>query len=757
MDEIPRTYVETAFPPTEASSGSVLPTGAAPSAGATPNPPNPCSAKAPNMPSPFQPRTKLAACVAAMAFAACTTSPKPSVAPEAEAAAKPAKTASTAGQALASPALPMPAGLDASVMDLAVDPCTDFFRYACGGWLDRTEIPAARGVWSRGFNGVDEQNLKTLRAMLEATAAGKPPPGMRYPEAVGAFYATCMDEPKLESGVRELRTELQRIRRISSRKGVAEEAARLQLFGANPLFDFGSIQDSKDATLVIGGFSQGGLGLPDRDYYLKDDEKTKAIRAAYLTYMKDYFVLLGEASAAAAKQARAVLAFETRLAKASLDNVSRRDPDKTYHRVERTGLKALAPAFDWDIFLASAGAGGVSAISVDHLPFFAEVSSMAQHVPLSDWRAYLAWRVASSRSDALPKRFQEAHFVFSSKNFSGAKEDEPRWKKCVRATDTSFGEALGAAYVEATFGEEGKRTTLEMVGRIEQAFEANLATLSWMDEATKARAREKARAIVNAIGYPDKWKTYDGLVIDQRSYLGNSWRSQAYENERDFKKIGKPLDRSEWTMTPPTVDATYSAQLNEITFPAGILQPPFFDRNATPAVNLGAMGMVVGHEITHGFDDEGRKFDGAGNLADWWTAPSAKAFEERTACVKTQFDAYVAVEDVKLNGALTLGENTADLGGLKLAFAAMQAYVKAHPEQQPPSRYSADQQFFLGFAQSWCAKGRSESLRTQAQTNPHSTPEWRVKGPLSNLVAFQQAFGCKAGQAMVRAPRCEVW
>jgi putative endopeptidase len=703
-------------------------------------------------------RPVLRASLAALALAACSTPSKQSVAPETPGAPKPAPApAAPPLSAEARATLPMPAGLDATVMDAAADPCNDFYRYACGGWLDRTEIPADRGYWARGFNGIDEQNIKTLRGLLEAAAAWKPPAGMRYPEAVGAFYATCMDEPKLESGVGELKAELKRIAAISSRKGLAEAAARLQRFGANPLFDFGSIQDSKDATLVIGGFFQGGLGLPDRDYYLKDDEKAKAIRAAYLAYVKHYFVLLGETPRAAAQKARAVVAFETRLAKASLDNVSRRDPEKTYHRVERAGLKALAPAFEWDVFLATAGAGSATAISVDHPPFFQEVSSMTRAVPLAEWRAYLAWRLASSAHDALPKRFQTAQFDFFSKSFSGAKEQQPRWKRCVRAVDSSLGEALGAAYVEATFGADGKRTTLEMVALIEQAFEADLATLSWMDEATKARAREKVRAIANAIGYPDRWRSYDGLVIDRGSYLGNSWRSQAYENERDFKKIGKPLDRTEWNMTPSTVDATYSAQLNEITFPAGILQPPFFDRKATPAVNLGAMGMVVGHEITHGFDDEGRKFDGAGNLADWWTAPSGKAFEERAACVKTQFDGYIAVEDVKLNGALTLGENTADLGGLKLAFSAMQAYVKAHPEAVPPSRYTAEQQFFLGFAQSWCAKAQPEPLRAQAKTNPHATAEWRVKGPLSNLIAFQEAFGCKLGQAMVRSPRCEVW
>jgi endothelin-converting enzyme/putative endopeptidase len=695
-----------------------------------------------------------------LALAACQTPassapPPPAAAPVAPAV--PQAALPDAGPSTPPAALPMPAGLDASAMDARADPCVDFFRFACGSWLDRTEIPPDRSRWVRSFNVIEEQNQETLRGLLEAAAAGKPPAGMRYGQAVGTFYRSCMDEAKLERAVPELKAELQRIGRISTRQAIASEAARLQRTGARPLFVFDSTQDSKDATLVIGGFLQGGLGLPERDYYLLDDPKMKAIRAAYREHVKAVFVLLGEAPAAADRRATEVLAFETRLAQSSLDRVSRRDPNKTYHRVERVGLKKLAPAFDWDLFLSRVGAPDVTAITVQHEPFFAEVSTMTSQVPMSAWRSYLAWRVASASFNALPKRFQEERFAFESKNLSGAKEDLPRWKKCVLATDRAFGEALGAAYVEATFGEEGKRVTRELVALIEQAFEANLAELTWMDEATKERARTKLRAIANKIGYPDKWKTYDGLVIDERSFLGNSWRSRAFETDRELRKIGKPLDRTEWGMTPPTVNAYYSAPRNEIVFPAGILQPPFFDRNASAAVNLGAMGMVVGHEITHGFDDQGRKFDASGNLTDWWTPASGKLFEERAGCVKAQFDDYVSVDDVKLNGALTLGENTADLGGLKLAFRALQAYTRLHPEQMTPARYTPEQQFFLGYAQAWCGKGRPEAMRMLAKTDPHASPEWRVKGPLSNLAVFQEAFGCRAGQPMVRSPRCEVW
>jgi putative endopeptidase len=717
------------------------------------------------MPTPPRSRLLCLAWLALVAVACGTTAPEPK--PAASPPAKPSEVAAVPPAVTAAPApgaplpdaastLPMPAGLDGTALDTKADPCSNFFRYACGGWMDRTEIPADRSRWGRGFNVLQESNTETLHKLLEETIAGKVPAGLLYPQAVGAYYASCMDEAKLESALPELKAEFSRISKMS-KKTLAQETARLQRTGAKPLFSIDSTPDSKDVTLVIGEFNQGGLGLPDRDYYLKDDEKMKAVRLAYQAHVKDVFVLLGDTPAVAERKAGEVLAFETRLAEASLDRVSRRDPDKTYHRVERAGLKKLAPAFDWDVFLVRVGAPGVNNITVDHQPFYAQVSAMVVDVPLSVWRTYLAWRVVSSNFDALPKRFQDARFAFVSTNLSGAKEDLPRWKKCVEATDRAFGEALGAAYVELTFGKEGKQVTREMVGLIEQSFEADLATLSWMDEPTKARAREKVRAIVNKVGYPDKWKTYDGLHIDTRSYLGNNWRSQAYETDRRLKKIGQPLDRTVWGMTPPTVNAYYSAQLNEIVFPAGILQPPFFDKNASPAVNLGAMGMVVGHELTHGFDDQGRKFDATGNLIDWWTPASGTGFEERVACVRTQFDGYVAIEDVKLNGALTLGENTADLGGLKLALMALQAYVKAHPDQVKPSRYTLDQQFFLGYAQVWCAKVRPQETRRRAQTDPHSSPEWRVNGPLSNLVTFQQAFGCKAGQPMVRSPRCEVW
>jgi endothelin-converting enzyme/putative endopeptidase len=669
---------------------------------------------------------------------------------------RPAPPPMTAPAALAPP--PMPAGLDAAALDPSANPCDDFYQFACGGWLKATPIPPDRSVWGRGFNVIEERNEQTLKEILELIAEGKPPPGTPYAKQLGDYYATCMDESKLDSALPELRTALRRLDRVSTSKQVATEVARLHDAGADVLFAYGSTQDFKDATQVIGVVAQGGLGLPDRDYYLSDAPKMKEIREGYRAYVAQMFGLLGDPPAVAAKKANQVLEVETKLAQESLDRVSLRDPNKVYHRKDPKALAKVAPGFDWNQYFTAVGTPGVQVLNVSHPPFATEVGQVVRKVPRAQLRNYFAWRLISSQVIALPKPFADAQFAFNSKFLTGAKEDRPRWKKCVAATDLGLGEALAVPYVNQTFGADGKAVTKAMVDQIEQAFDANLDTLSWMDAATKARAREKAKAVFNKIGYPDKWKTYDGLVTDRGTFLGNHMRAMAYENARDLKKIGKPLDRTEWLMTPPTVNAYYQPPMNEIVFPAGILQPPFFAKDATDAVNFGAMGMVVGHELTHGFDDEGRQFDAKGNLTDWWTPESGKAFVDRVSCVKNQFDGYVAIDDLHVNGALTLGENVADLGGLKLAFAAMQAYAKAHPDRvAAPSRFTPEQQFFLGNAQAWCTNIRPEEARRRVTVDPHSPPRYRVNGPLSNLPQFQQAFGCKAGDRMVAQNRCEVW
>jgi len=676
-------------------------------------------------------------------------------------ASTPAPAPSSSAPAVAStPAAPaLPPGLDAAAMDPSVKPCDDFYQYACGGWLRNTPIPPDRSRWGRGGDVLRERNQQILKQILEAAADGKAPVGTPYAKQLGDYYATCMEESKLEGALPELRSELKRIDRMQGGKALAAEVARLHNAGATPLFLYGSTQDFRDATQVIGEVEQGGLGLPDRDYYLSDAPKMKETREGYRAYAAQMFTLLGDSEATAAKKAGQVLNLETQLARASLDRVSRRDPNKVYHPTDPPGLAKLAPGFDWKRYFADVGTPSVQKINVTHLPFASEVSTLVRRTPPGELRTYLAWKLISAQVVALPKPFSDAQFAFESKYLTGAKEDLPRWKKCVSATDAAMGEALAVPFIEQNFGADGKRITKSMVKEIEEAFEANLAPLTWMDDATKAKAREKAQKIFDKIGYPEKWKTYDGLVTDRGSFLGNRMRSDAYENARDLKKIGKPLDRALWNMTPPTVNAYYNPSMNEIVFPAGILQPPFFNKEATDPVNFGAMGMVVGHELTHGFDDQGRQFDALGNLTDWWSPASGQAFLQRVECVKNQFDGYVSVDDLHLNGALTLGENVADLGGLKLAYAAMQAHARQHPEASGTAggRLTPAQQFFLGTAQAWCTNTRPEEARRRVTIDPHSPPRFRVNGPLSNLPQFQEAFGCKAGDKMVAQNRCEVW
>ncbi|WP_257458187.1 M13 family metallopeptidase [Archangium lipolyticum] len=659
-------------------------------------------------------------------------------------------------------AKPLPPGLDGAAINDKADPCEDFYEYACGNWVKSTEIPADRPRWSRGFDTIAARNEELLRDILESTAKGKAPEGTPYAQKLGDFYGSCMDEAQLEASLPALKAQLAKLTAVKNAKDLAQVVGTMHAQSVFPLFRFGSSTDLKDATQVIGEVDQGGLGLPDRDYYVKEDEKSKALRAAYVEHMKNIFVLLGETPEQAAKSAASVMETETALAKGSLTRVERRDPHKLYHRLERKGLKQTAPGFQWDVYFTAAGARDVQPINVSHPPFFQEVDRLAKTLKPEAWRTYLTWHYVSGVTPALPKSFQDERFRFTAENLTGAKEDVPRWKKCVRFTNGALGEALAVPFITKTFGEDGKKTTLQMVEEIEKAFERNLDTLAWMDAATREQALVKVRKIVNKIGYPDKWRNYDDMKVERGSFLGSLLNASAFEQARQLAKIGKPVDKTEWFMSPPTVNAYYNPPFNEIVFPAGILQPPFFNREASAAVNFGAMGMVVGHEITHGFDDEGRQFDAQGNLRDWWTPASDKAFRERVACVKNQYDGYTAIDDVKLNGALTLGENVADLGGLKLAHAAMEAWLARDAEAAKKAegyRYTPSQQFFLGYAQSWCSKYRDAFARQMAVVDSHSPPYWRVNGPVVNLPSFQKAFQCKEGAKMVSpaAQRCEVW
>ncbi len=694
-------------------------------------------------------------CVAVLASACATPQAEQKSDPIALAVAQaPAPTAN----------LLLPPGLDETAMDPTADPCGDFYQFACGNWMKTAEIPSDRAIASRGFVAIAERNEQILKAILEEAADGKLPEGTAFAQQLGDYYASCIDEAKLEGAIFELQAFSKSLTSPKNSKELAQAVGTLHASGINALFNPGAQQDLKSSTEVISGLHQGGLGLPDRDYYVLDDAKTKGIREAYLAYVENMFVLMGEKALAAKKAAGLVMDLETRLAKASQTRVERRDPSSQYNRVDRKGLKEKAPNFQWDVYYDAVGAKSVQAINVNHIPFFAELSAAAKDVKPETWKAYLTWVIVRSTIPALPKRLQDANFEYAAKNFTGAKADRPRWKKCVAFAEGDLPEALGREFVRRTFGEDGKKRTNAMVEALQGSIKQNLEAITWMEAATKPAAYAKLDRMVknNKIGYPDVWRDYSGLKTDRGSFFKNSIEGNRFEMKRQLAKIGKSVDRNEWLMSASAVNAYNDPQKNEIVFPAGILQPPFFSRQATDAVNFGSMGMIVGHEITHGFDDEGRKFDLDGNLKDWWSEGSAKAFETRAECVKKQYDAYVAIDDVKVKGDLTLGENTADLGGLKLAHAAMISWYlgkRGDPEDAIAYRYNTSQQFFLGFAQSWCTKMRPENARLRAATDPHAPPYWRVIGPLSNSDAFQKAFACKAGSKMVRggSDRCDIW
>jgi len=657
-------------------------------------------------------------------------------------------------------------GVDVAAMDKSVDPCTDFYQFACGGWKKTNPIPPDRGSWGRGSQ-LDERNLAVLHDILEKLSAQT---ASRTPveTQIGDFYAACMDEPGIEKlDIQPLKADLARIQAIDSTKKLAAAIAGLHVAGVNQplsgfsagpslLFRFGSEQDFKDATSVIAVVDQGGIALPDRDYYLKDDPKSTETRDRYRDHVRKTFGLLGDAPDKAAKAADHVLAVETALAKNSMDRVARRDPLNIYHKMARKDLAALAPSFDWGSYFATMGAGTITSLDVSVPDFMKGMDALIKSQPLGNWKDYLRWQVARAASPLLGKAFVEADFDFFNRTLAGAKELSPRWKRCVQMTDGLLGEALGQPYVERAFGAQGKARTLAMVAALEKALRRDIEGLPWMTDATKKAALVKLDGIKNKIGYPDAWRDYSKVRVARTDFAGNVSRARAFEVARQIAKIGKPLDRGEWAMTPPTVNAYYDAQLNDINFPAGILQPPYFDNSADDAMNFGGIGSVIGHELTHGFDDQGRKFDAQGNLRDWWTGDDAREFEKRATCLADEYSGFVAVEDVHLNGRLTLGENTADNGGLRIALMALQD-TQAGSSQAPVDGFTAEQRFFLGNAQAWCANYSDEMARLRAQTDPHSLAKYRVNGVVSNMPEFQKAFSCPAGAPMVRDNACRVW
>jgi putative endopeptidase len=647
-------------------------------------------------------------------------------------------------------------GFDTKNLDRSCKPCDDFFEFAMGGWMKANPVPPEYSTWG-SFTVLLDKNQQNLRQILEKEENAKAASGSNG-QKIGDFYASCMDTSAIEAaGARPIEPEMARIAAVTDVASLQLETSRLQAQGVGAMFRFGSRQDAKDSTQVIAAAGQGGLGLPDRDYYLREDEKSKKLRDAYVAHAQKLFELLGDPSDKAATEAKTILGIETALAKASMSNVDLRDPNKTYHRMSLEDVQTLAPNISWAIYFDQVGVPGLKDLNVGQPDFFKSLSGQLTSTPIEDWKTYLRWTLVNTTAPGLSEPFVAEDFAFNGKELRGAKEILPRWKRCVTATDRSLGEALGQVYVEKYFPPDAKAHALEMVHNLTAALRQDIPTLSWMGSATRTQAITKLQAFGVKIGYPDKWRDYSGLNIVRNNYMQNELGAAHFEFARQLKKIGKPVDKTEWGMTPPTVNAYYRSSMNEIVFPAGILQPPFYDPKADDAVNYGGMGAVIGHEITHGFDDQGSKFDAQGNLKDWWSADDLKNFKERATCVSDQFDGYVVDGDLHENGKLVLGESIADLGGLTIAYAAYEKSLEG--KQRPPEKdgFTAEQRFFLGWAQIWGANERLEYARLLANTNPHPLPRFRGNGPLSNMAEFAKAFGCKKGDAMVREQACKIW
>ncbi|HSW48635.1 MAG TPA: M13 family metallopeptidase [Bryobacteraceae bacterium] len=639
-------------------------------------------------------------------------------------------------------------------MDKTADPCSNFYQYACGVWQANNPVPADHSRWGR-FEELLERNQRIMREILEASAAAS----SRGPidQKIGDYYASCMDEAAIEAkSLAPLKPELDRIEALKSAAELPALVAHLHGQGAVVLFAFGSQADMKNSTENIAAVYQGGLGLPDRDYYLNEDARSVELRTKYLAHVRKMFELAGTPAAEAAAKAQAVLAIETSLARASLDRVSRRDPYKNYNKLSRKELAALSPSFDWSAYIAARSTPAFDGLNVQNPGFVRNIEALVKSESLDSWKAYLTWQVLHMTAATLPKAFVDEDFDFFGRTLAGQKELRPRWNRCVAAVDADLGEALGQKYVEKTFPPEAKKRMLDLVASIEDAMRTVLEGVPWMTAETRKRALEKLHAVANKIGYPDKWRDYTALRIVRGDALGNSLRGNAFATSYNLSKIGKPVDPTEWSMTPPTVNAYYSPTMNNINFPAGILQPPFFDLKADDAVNYGGIGAVIAHELTHGFDDQGRKYDARGNLTDWWTEQDGREFEKRSQCFVDQYAEYTAVGDVKLNGKLTLGENVADNGGLRLAYMALMDTL-AGVSRDKIEGFTPEQRLFLSWGQVWCQNVTEERARLQAATGPHSPGQYRVNGVVSNMPEFQKAFGCAAGQPMVRQNACRVW
>jgi putative endopeptidase len=649
-------------------------------------------------------------------------------------------------------------GFDVTNMDTTVSACSNFFQYADGGWLAKNPIPASQGRWG-SFTALSERNNAEVREILEDAAKKKAPAGSNS-QKIGDYYAACMDEAGIEAaGIKPIEPELARIKALKTQTDLEQEIARLHSRGVAVLFRFGSGQDQKDSTKVIGQILQGGLSLPDRDYYTKDDAPSALIRAKFVAHVARMFELAGDDADTAAKEANSVMGIETRLAAASMTRIQQRDPDARYHKMSVADLKKAAPDFNWDVYFKNVGAANLNTVNLGMPDFMKSATDDLATIAVPGWQPYLRWQLINATAATLPKKFVDEDFEFKGRVLTGTTEILPRWKRCVTATDQALGDAVGEEYVKRHFSPAARARAMQMVENLIAALRDDLTTLPWMSDTTRQRATAKLNAFARKIGYADARRDYSALTVARTSYTENAASSRQFEFKRSLNKIAKPVDRTEWGMTPPTVNASYNSSLNDITLPAGILQPPFYDPNVDDAINYGGIGAVIGHEMTHGFDDSGSKFDGEGNRTDWWTADDLKNFNARTKCVADQFDSYEVQPGIFQKGRLVLGESIADLGGLTLAYAALQKALAAKPRPANIDGFTPEQRFFLGWAQVWAEHARPEFERLQVNTNPHPLGRFRVIGPLSNMPAFAQAYQCKAGDPMVRPPekRCQIW
>ena len=643
--------------------------------------------------------------------------------------------------------------LDLTSMDRNVDPCVDFFKYSCGGWIKANPIPPDQSSWDT-YSKMQDENLARLREILE-TAAMPDAGRSAAAQKIGDYYSSCIDEKAIDAKGREpLQPDLDRIAQLTSKAELAGVTAAM--VDDNVLFRFDSSQDFRDASQVIAEADQGGLGLPDRDYYVKEDAKSVELRKAYVAHVQKMFELLGDQPDTAAIDAQTVMRIETALAKGSMTRVERREPKNLDHKMTSAEFEKITPDFEWQGYFTKVGLPSLASLNVASPGFFKVLNEELEKENLAEWKIYLRWHLVHADAPFLSSAFVNENFAFYGKTLRGQEQLQPRWKRCTEGVDGDLGEALGQVYVEKYFSPEAKQEVVKMVKEIEIAMERDINSLPWMSAATKQQALVKLHAMANKIGYPDKWRDYSKLDIGRGDELGNVERSRKFEFDRQLAKIGKPVDRGEWEMTPPTVNAYYNPQMNDINFPAGVLQPPAVDPDSDAAPNYGDTGGTIGHELTHGFDDEGRQFDAHGNLRDWWTPEDEKEFVKRASCISNQYSTYTIIDDIKINGKLTLGEDVADLGGLILAYMAWKDDTQGQ-NLQPLDGLTPAQRFFVGYGQSWCGESRDETKRLRATVDPHSPEKYRTNGVVSNMPEFQEAFHCKAGSPMVNQNRCRVW